>query len=96
VVCGKANFTNLSRYSDYCERSYRRHYRNPVEWGSFHAATISLAIPCHREQIGAIDCSFIGKSGTNTWGRDDFYNGSVGQAEKGLEISLIAVVDVAR
>jgi hypothetical protein len=95
VVCGKANFTNLSRYGDYSERTYRRHYRTKVEFIAFHAATIAAAIPTNREQIGAMDCSFIRKSGSATWGRDYFYNGSAGKAEKGLEISVIAVVDVA-
>lgn len=95
VVCGKANFTNLSRYGDYCERTYRRHYHSKVEFIAFHCATVKAAIPSHREQIGAMDCSFIRKSGSATWGRDYFYNGSAGKAEKGLEISLIAVVDVA-
>ncbi|MBW4443382.1 MAG: hypothetical protein KME10_19540 [Plectolyngbya sp. WJT66-NPBG17] len=27
VVCGKVNFTNLSRYSDLSERTYRRQYK---------------------------------------------------------------------
>ncbi len=26
VVCGKVNYTNLSRYSDRSERTYRRHF----------------------------------------------------------------------
>ncbi len=95
VVCGKATFTNLSRYGDYSERTYRRHYRHPVQFMAFHAATIAAAIPASRDQIGAMDCSFIRKSGSATWGQDYFYNGSAGKAEKGLEISVIAVVDVA-
>jgi hypothetical protein len=95
VVCGKANFTNLSRYSDYSERTYRRHYRHPVRFMAFHAATIAAAIPASRDQIGAMDCSFIRKSGSATWGQDYFYNGSAGKAEKGLELSVIVVVDVA-
>lgn len=94
-MCGKANFTNLSRYSDYSERTYRRQYRQEVDFIKFHAALIGTAIDADREQIAAIDCSFIGKSGTKTWGLDHFYNGSAGKAEKGLEISVIAVVDVA-
>ena len=43
VVCGKANFTNLSRYGDYSERTYRRHYRCKVEFMAFHVATIVVA-----------------------------------------------------
>ena len=28
LMRGKVNFRNLSRYSDYCEKSYRRQFRN--------------------------------------------------------------------
>ena len=45
-------------------------------------------------QIVATDCSFIKKSGKETYGIEYFYNGSAGKAEKGLEVSVIAVVDV--
>ena len=44
--------------------------------------------------ILAVDCSFIHKSGQQTYGLDYFYNGSAAKAEKGLEISAMAVVDV--
>lgn len=40
-----------------------------------------------------MDCSFIAKSGKKTYGLDWFYNGSASRTEKGLEISLIAVID---
>jgi hypothetical protein len=53
-----------------------------------------MAVPSYREQVAAIDCSFIPKSGKTTWGVDSFYNGSIGKSEKGLEISVISVVDV--
>jgi Transposase DDE domain len=53
-----------------------------------------MAIPPYREQVVAIDCSFVPKSGKTTWGVDSFYNGSIGKSEKGLEISVISVVDV--
>jgi hypothetical protein len=94
VVCGKANFTNLSRYGDYSERTYRRQYQKSFDFISFNAETIAEAIPPYREQVGAIDCSFIPKSGKTTWGVDSFYNGSIGKSEKGLEISVISIVDV--
>lgn len=94
VVCGKANFTNLSRYSTYSERTYRRHYEKPFDFLSFHAETIAMAIPAGREQIAAIDCSFVNKSGKKTSGIDFFYNGSRGKSEKGLEISVISVIDM--
>jgi hypothetical protein len=28
VVCGKVNFSNLSRYSHFNEKTYRRHYQD--------------------------------------------------------------------
>jgi hypothetical protein len=41
-----------------------------------------------------MDCSFISKSGKHSYGLGHFYNGSIGRAEKGLEVSLISIVDV--
>ena len=32
VMYGKVNFTNLSRYSDLSERTYRRHFEHPYEF----------------------------------------------------------------
>jgi hypothetical protein len=94
VVCGKANFTNLSRYGDYSERTYRRQYQESFDFIQMNAHTIEMAVPPYREQVAAIDCSFIPKSGKTTWGVDSFYNGSIGKSEKGLEISVISIVDV--
>ncbi len=55
---------------------------------------IERAIPATARQIIAIDCSFIPKSGKATYGIEHFYNGSAGRTEKGLEISVLAIVDV--
>jgi len=41
-----------------------------------------------------MDCSFIPKSGKATYGLDWFYNGSQSRTQKGLEISVIAVIDL--
>ena len=42
----------------------------------------------------AIDASFSPKSRRTSYGLDWFWNGSQGQAERGPEISLLALVDV--
>jgi hypothetical protein len=60
----------------------------------FNQQLIEQAIKPEAEVILAVDCSFIAKSGKKTYGLDYFYNGSVSKAEKGLEISAMAVVDV--
>jgi hypothetical protein len=44
--------------------------------------------------IGGINCSLIPKSGKATYRLDWFYNGSASRSQKGLEISVIAVIDV--
>jgi hypothetical protein len=94
LVVGKVNFTNLSRYSQWSERTYRRHYSQPFSFTPFNALLIEQAIASNVTQIGAMDCSFIPKSGKATYGLDWFYNGSANRSEKGLEISVIAVIDV--
>ena len=59
-----------------------------------NAEIIKKAILPTSRQIIATDCSFINKSGKATYGIEYFYNGSAGKAEKGLEVSVVAVVDV--
>lgn len=96
IVCGKVNFTNLSRYSHLSEKTYRRAYEKPFDFAGFNAELIKLATSQAQRLIAVMDCSFIPKSGKQTFGLDHFYNGSQGHAEKGLEVSLVAVVDVER
>ncbi len=94
VSCGRATFTNLSRYSCLSERTYRRQYQRSFNFLKFNQQLIEGVIEPKSEVILAVDCSFIPKSGNKTYGLDYFYNGSASKAEKGLEISAMAVVDV--
>lgn len=94
-MCGKVNFTNLSRYSDLSEKTYRRQYRQAFNFPHLNAQMIQVAIPSTAVIVGAMDCSFVPKSGKKTYGLDWFYNGSASRSQKGLEISVIAVIDVA-
>jgi hypothetical protein len=95
VVCGKVNFTNLSRYSDLSEKTYRRHFKDTLGFESLNQQVIEQV---HRSKqgprIAAVDCTFVGKSGRHTVGLDLFYNGTAGKAQRGLEWSVIAVIDV--
>ena len=94
VSCGRATFVNLSRYSQINERTYRRQYQRSFNFIQFNQKLIEQAIKSESEVILAVDCSFIPKSGKRTYGIDYFYNGSASRAEKGLEVSAMAVVDV--
>ncbi len=95
LLVGKVNFTNLSRYSEYSERTYRRHYAQAFPFVELNGLMIPDGSVKPRIQLGSMDCSFIGKSGKLTYGLDWFYNGSAQRTQKGLEISLIAVIDLA-
>jgi hypothetical protein len=94
LMCGKVNFTNMSRYSPLSERTYRRQYGQSFPYMALNHLLIEQAIPAKVTQIAVMDCSFLPKSGKGTAGLDWFYNGSASRSEKGLELSVLAVVDV--
>lgn len=77
------------------EKTYRRHYSQKFDFPKLNAQIIALATLPATPVIGVMDVSFCAKSGKHTYGVDWFYNGSASRSEKGLEISVLAVVDVA-
>ena len=96
VVCGKVNYTNLSRYSDCCERTYRRHFEAGLGLEGLNQALIEQVSADDSSQIVVVDCTFTEKSGRHTYGLDWFYNGKTQRAERGLEWSVVAIVDLAQ
>jgi hypothetical protein len=84
----------MSRYSDKSERTYRRQYSKDFNFAGLNAEVIKAATTLAEVLIAVMDCSFIPKSGKQTPGIDHFYNGSASRTERGLEISVLAVVDV--
>jgi DDE superfamily endonuclease len=93
---GRVNFRNLSRYCDDCERSIARQFRRCFDWPDFHQRVITVALDPRSAVISAQDASFIPKSGKQTFGLGHFFNGCTSRAERGLEVSTLAVVDVTR
>jgi hypothetical protein len=96
VLRGRVNFRNLSRSCDYSERTIARQFREPFDWPDFHQRVLRTALDPRSELISAHDASFIPKSGKQTFGLGHFFNGCTSRAERGLEISTLAVVDVTR
>jgi hypothetical protein len=94
VYQGKATFRNLSRYSELSEKRFSRWYRRTFDFSLFNRSLLTEELPKESEVIGAIDASFVHKNGKKTEGLGYFYNGKVGKAEKGLEMSLISLVDL--
>jgi len=49
-----------------------------------------------KELIGAIDCSYVSKPRKQTYGTANFWSGVANQTKKGLEVSLVAVIEVSK
>lgn len=98
-VRGRINFMNLSRYSKYNEVTFRRHFSKFFDWLKFNYLIIQIAflskVVTVEEAIGAIDCSYISKSGKKTYGLDKFWSGVANRTKKGLEVSLVCIIHVA-
>jgi DDE superfamily endonuclease len=96
VLRGRVNFRNLSRYCNYSERTIARQFREPFDWPDFHQRVLRTTLDPRSELVSAHDASCIPKSGKQTFGLGHFFNGCASRAERGLEISTLAVVDVTR
>lgn len=96
VVRGRIPFRNLSRYRDSSERTLARQFRASFAWAEFHHHVLTAALVPGSDLISAQDALFIPKSGKETFGFGHFFNGCTNRAERGLEISVLAVVDVTR
>ena len=94
LMRGKVNFRNLSRYSELCEKTYSRQFRKAFDFTDFNKRLIAEIVPEHHQKIAVMDCSYIPKSGKQTYGLGFFYDSSHDKAAKGLEISNLAVIDV--
>jgi hypothetical protein len=94
LMRGKVNFRNLSRYSDLSEKTYSRQFRRTFDFADFNERLIEETVPSDHEKIGTMDCSFVPKSGKETYGLGFFYDSSHDKAAKGLEVSNLAVIDV--
>ena len=93
---GRVNFRHLSRDCDYCARTIARQFRRCLDWPDCHQRVITVALDPRSEVISAQDASFIPKRGQQTFGLGHFFNGCTSRAERGLEISTLAVVEVTR
>lgn len=94
VFQGKATFANMSRYSLMSEKRFRRWSHRDFNYAEFNEKLIALTLPMKGERIAAIDASFVSKSGSKTEGLGWYYNGSAGEAQRGLEISTICITDL--
>jgi hypothetical protein len=93
---GRVNFVNLSRFSKMNEVTFRRNFGKFFDWLGFNFTLFQLFGQSPKgEVLGVVDCSFIPKSGKSTYGLDKFWSGVAGKAKRGLEISVLGLIDVA-
>jgi len=88
---GKATFENMARFSPLTELTFRRHFASFFDWLAFNKACVDFTKGVY---LGLVDCSFIPKSGSKTFGLDKFWSGCAAKALRGLEISVLACVNV--
>lgn len=93
-IQGRLTFENLARYSHLSERTFRRNYKKFFDWLDFNWQLIQLYAQLDQAVIiAAIDCSYIPKAGKATYGLDKFFSSTAGRAKKGLEISLLCLIN---
>ncbi len=68
LMRGKVNFRNMSRYSELNEKTYSRQFRQSFDFVAFNEQLIEGVIASDHEKIGAMDASYISKSGKKTYG----------------------------
>jgi hypothetical protein len=92
---GRVNFEHMSRYCKVDEKTFRRNYSKFFDWLRFNYLMFELWGKTPGGTIvAAIDCSFVSKSGKSTYGIDKFWSGVLQRSKRGLEISVVALIDV--
>lgn len=81
---GRVNFRNLARYAQYSERTVRRQFQRDFDFMTFNRLTIKHVTTADSAVRLAQDASFIPKSGKQTYGLDNFWNGCTQRNERGL------------
>ncbi|MCS3634863.1 hypothetical protein GGP57_002196 [Salinibacter ruber] len=89
---GRVNFTNLARFSPLHEQTFRRHFQKAFRWVWFNLTIFRLRRHPEEPIIGVFDCSFLPKSGTETWGLDQFFSSLAGRSKRGMEVSVLGIV----
>lgn len=95
AIRGRLNFQNMSRYTNFNESTFRRNFSKCFDWIGFNLAIMFMSGFTFRHPvIAAVDCSYIPKAGKATYGLDRFWSGAASRAKKGLELSVLSLIDV--
>jgi len=86
-------FLNFGRYGDYCERSYRYHFKQSFDFLTFNEHLVQASD--FEESLLVFDPSYLPKSGKHTAHVDWYYSGTASRRLRGLEVGVLALVDQA-
>lgn len=89
---GRVNFTNMARYSSFCEQTFRRHFQKAFRWVVLNLTVLRLRRHPREPLIGVFDCTFLPKNGTESYGLGRFFSSAAGRPERGQEVSILGVV----
>jgi hypothetical protein len=93
AIRGRYNFTNLSRWGELGEDTYRQNFGRSFDWLAFNSTLVHEHLDSQR--VIAFDPCFLPKSGKHTAGVDYFYSGCAGREQRGLEFCGMAAVDLS-
>ena len=94
---GRLNFTGLEHYGGRSARTHARWFARSFPFARLAVAALGALHPRVREGLGellVLDASFVSKSGGGTWGTGWFWSGMARAVRWGLEVTLLAAVDV--
>ena len=93
-IQGRLTFENMARYSKFNECTFRRNFKKFFDWLGFNWQLLRWGgLDFSNPVIAAVDCSYLPKAGKCTYGLDKFFSSVAGRAKKGLEVSLLSLID---
>lgn len=90
TIRGRVNYMNLSRYSLFNERTFRRWFVRPFDFLGLNQGVMEC-LP-KGKYVAAIDCVVQNKTGKKTYGIGAFWSTIQKRAIRGIEVSCIALV----
>lgn len=96
IIPRRINFTQMERYGQHDEQTYRNTFMKKVDWESVNMEIYKSYWPnyLHERLAIAIDPSYISKSGKCTPHIGRYWSGCAQQVKHGLEIMGIGIVNV--
>lgn len=96
-VGNKLTFSNMSRHVGMCGRTFARQFSKTFNFADFNRKAMEWFYGAKERTLAiAFDPFFLEKAGEKTYGKGSFWSGGTGRVEKGLEASLLCVIDFVK